>query len=221
MLHKLKTNSGQADVISVVILVGISLAVGIAIVALFTAQSSTARGQVDVSNAISEEASNEFMTLIYHGYSVVNDSYNEHVFIYKFVMISRTGRNYFLILPLITLGKSNSFLAYETSLFWKYANFYLLVPDATHGNYSLRNATVLDVPGNKVFLGSGLALGISNTRIIKLSPTITKPFVSSYLEIRMVVPNTWNSYYLTVVTLTEISNSYYSLEQISTFLGGI
>jgi len=216
----LRLRLGQANIISVVLLVGASLVVGIAIAALFTTQASVVRSQVDISNIVSSEASNEFMTLVYHGYSPINSSYDEHIFIYKFVMLSKSSRNYFLVLPLITLGRSSDFLAYETPLFWRSANFYLLLPNATKGNYSLEPVIVFYVPGNRVFLSDGLALGISSVEIIKLTPSTSSPITSSYLEIKAVIPRAWSDYYLTIVTLTEISNNFYSLGQISAPLRG-
>ena len=222
MAKGLKARLGQANLISIVLLVGASLAVGVAVVALFTSQSAVVSSQLDISDAVYSQASNEYLALVYHGFTPINDTYSEHVFIFKLVKLVRTGSNYFYVVPLITLGNLNEILFYETSGLWASENVYVLRPNASTGSFSEAPnlVTTFNVRGTDVNLMNGLSLEVASAPVFKVLPSINDTTLTAYVEIRATLPNTWHDYYLTLITLTEISGKYYVLNKISVPLGG-
>ena len=212
----------QADIIAVVLLVGVSLVVGLGVVALFVSQSSIASTQLDISNAVYSQAVNEYLTLVFHGSTPVNDTYSEHMFLFKLVKLVRTKNNYFNVIPLITLGNLNKVLFYETSKLWASESVYVLRPNGSTGNFS--NApdliTTINVKGTNIDLMNGLSLEVVSAPVFKVIPSINDSVLTAYIEIKAILPNDWNNYYLTLVTLTEISSKFYALNKISIPLGG-
>ena len=218
----LRTMRGQANLISVVLLVGASLAVGLAVVALFTSQSAVVSSQLDISDAVYSQASNEYLALVFHGFTPVNDTHSEHLFLFKLVKLVRTGNDYFYVVPLITLGNLNEILFYETSKLWASESVYVLTPNESTGNFSVAPnlISVISVRGTDINLMNGLTLEVTSAPVFKVATSVNDSVPTAYVEIKVILPNTWHDYYLTLITLTEISGKYYVLNKISTPLGG-
>ncbi len=212
----------QADIIAVVLLVGVSLTVGLGVVALFVSQSSLANSQLDISNTVYSQAMNEYLALVFHGSIPINDTYSEHLFLFKLVKLARTGNNYFNVIPLITLGNLNKILFYETNKLWASESVYVLKPNISTGNFS--NApdliTTINVKGTDINLMNGLGLEVVSAPVFKVIPSINDSVLTAYIEIKVILPNEWHNFYLTLATLTEISGKFYVLNKISIPLGG-
>ena len=213
----------QADIIAVVLLVGVSLAVGLAVVALFTSQSAVISSRVDVSNALTEEQSREFISLVYHNYVLADPNdptagFN-HTFIYKLISLSYSGRNYFLVLPLITSGSESSIHLekQETLQLWVSADIELLLQVNDSVSYGRLSITPFDVLGSNVYLSNGLTLsGLDSVPIYKVQLMNTTPYPSAYLWVKFTALPGWEGYDFTLYSLMEVGNNYYVVEGVST-----
>lgn len=226
----MRKSFGQSNVISVVLLVGASLAVGVAIVALFTSQAAVISSQEDVSDVVNAAAANELATLVYHSYVLADPSdpsagYN-HTLIFKLVLLSYGARDYFLVTPLITCGSPPSIYVEgnPTVQLWGSMNFTYLKVQANSTDYVPVALSPQNVSGDDVLLTvNGLSLrssGINAVPIYKVPVLNTTPYPSAYVMIKFTAPPGWENYDFTLYTLIQIGSKFYGVERISTPLGG-
>lgn len=229
-MRKTKSRLGQASLISVALLVGASLVVGVAVVALFTSQAAVISSQEDVSDAVADAAANEFVTLVYHSCVPVDPNdpsagYN-HTFIFKLVLLSYGARNYFLAVPLITSGSPPSIYVERapTLQLWGGINFSYLKVQAGSIDYVSVALSPQNVSGSDVLLTTnGLSLksyGIGTVPIYRIPALNTTPYPSAYVVIKFTAPPGWENYDFTLCTLLQIGPKFYKVERISTPLGG-
>ncbi len=221
---------GQANVIAVILLVGASLAVGVAIVALFTSQAAVISSQEDVSDAVNAAAADEFVTLVYHSYIPADPNdpsagYN-HTFIFKLVLLSYGARDYFLVVPLITFGSPPSIYVEggPTLQLWGGLNVSYLKVQVNSTDYVPVVLNPQNVSGDNVLLTpSGLSLksfGLSKVPIYRVPTLNTTPYPSAYVMVKFTAPPDWEDYDFTFYTLIQIGPKFYGVERISTPLGG-
>ncbi len=229
MLRELKgrLRSGQADLISVVLLVGISLVVGISVAALFTSQAVTVSGQEDISDVISDEASREFITSVYHNYVLADPEDPEagfnHTFIFKLIYLSRGSRNYFLVLPLITEGNPPHIYVFrdQSRDLWRSMNAYYLQPIYGSITYDSEPLPIMNVSGDDVILEGWMDLkALGNIPIFRVNTLNTTPYPTAYIMLEFTAPPEWSGYDLTLYSLVDVSGRYYSVERVTIPLGG-
>lgn len=85
---------GQADLLTAALLVGVALTIGAAMVAYFTAATSTYREEISIANLLAYEASNTFINIV---------SYDSR------------SLNLWLVLKRLDGGSSNFFIAVDNS----------------------------------------------------------------------------------------------------------
>ena len=216
--------------ISVVLLVGASLVVGVAVVALFTSQAAVISSQEDVSDVVADAAASEFVTLVYHSYVPADPTdpsagYN-HTFIYKLVLLSYGARNYFLVVPLITSGSPPNIYVEEgpTTQLWGAMNITYLKVQANSIDYVPTALSPQNVSGGDVLLTtSGLSLesfGINVVPIYRVPALNTTPYPSAYVMIKFTAPPGWENYDFTLYTFIQVGTKFYGVERLSTPLGG-
>lgn len=217
---------GQSNLLSLVLLVSASLVVGISIAALFVSQSAVVSQQQDVADVVSREASNEFVTLVYHGYEPVDPddpaSDLRHTFLFKLIFLSRGERNFFLVVPLITEGTIDYLRVrvVETESLWDSVLVRKLVPTTT-GDYSEDPVDyVYNVSGDKVILREGMSLSFASVPVFRLNSLSMPPYDCTYVEITFTAPRDWSDYDFTLLSLTIISDEYYELNRVVEPLGG-
>ncbi|RLG77158.1 MAG: hypothetical protein DRO10_04425 [Thermoprotei archaeon] len=217
---------GQADLIAVVLLISVSVVVGIAIAALFVSQSATVTSQQDISDMISAEASNEFVTLIYHHYEPVDpsdpNSDLRHEFVYKLIFLSKGDRDFFLVTPLVTEGGVQylKIRVVETPAMWGNLTVKKLLPN-NNGGYNVFNPDYLyNVSGSDISLQSGMTLPFAHVPIYKVAAADMPPYSTVYVRLSFVAPRDWGQYDLTLLTLISISDKYYELNRVVEPLGG-
>ena len=222
----LSFSRGQADLIAVILLISVSVVVGIAIAALFVSQSATVTSQQDISDMISAEASNEFVTLIYHHYEPMDpsdpNSDLRHVFVYKLIFLSKGDRDFFLVTPLVTEGGVQylRIRVLETPAMWNNLSVEKLLPN-TNGGYTAYPPDYLyNVSGNDVSLQSGMTLSFAHVPVYKVSTADMPPYTTVYVRLTFVSPRDWGQYDLTLLTLISISDKYYELNRVVEPLGG-
>lgn len=216
LLHKRR--KAQSDVIAVVILVGVSLVVGLSIVALFTSQSAIISSDLDVSDAVAAERSKEFITLVYHDYCSVSGGYN-HTLMFKLISLSHSGRDYFLVLPLITLGdEPNAFVeGEETQMLLSSIKVAALGSSGGSTGYSMAFLPPENVDGEMIYLSNGMRLsGLGNFKVYRIDLMDTPPYPSTYLLINFVAPPEWVKYDFTLYSLIQVGSNYYVVEGVST-----
>ena len=221
---------GQANIIAVALLVGASLVVGVAIVALFTSQAAVISSQEGVSDAVNAAATNEFMTLVYHSYVLADPNdpsagYN-HTFIFKLVLLNYGARNYFLVVPLVTFGSPPSIYVEggPTLQLWHGLNISYLKVQINSTDYVPVALNPRNVSGDDVLLTpNGLSLksfGLSKVPIYRVPTLNTTPYPSAYVMVKFTAPPDWEDYDFTFYTLIQIGPKFYGVERISTPLGG-
>ena len=98
----------------------------------------------------------------------------------------------------------------------------MLTPNESTGNFSVAPnlISIINVRGTDINLMNGLTLEVTSVPVFKVATSVNDSVPTAYVEIKVILPNTWHDYYLTLITLTEISGKYYVLNKISTPLGG-